>query len=237
MGRFLVPVALGFAILIFIFTKDIYRAVTALVVFCPCSLILATPTAIMATIRNATKKGILIKSGAAVEAVAKIDTLVMDKTGTLTYGELQVEDIAILDSSIDHQRFVNIIASAEKFSEHPLGKAIVAYSKSQGIIPKDPESFEMKTGRGVSAIIDGHKIQIGAKAIDQNIISNEPEALLYMEQMQGKGKTVLPVALDGKIIGMVSIADALRKEAASTLAELKTIGLSRIVMLLETIRL
>ena len=230
-ARILVPVALGFAILIFVFTKDISRAVTALVVFCPCSLILATPTAIMATIGNATKKGILIKSGAAVEAVAKIDTLVMDKTGTLTYGELQVEDIAILDSSIDHPRFVNIIASAEKFSEHPLGKAIVAYSKSQGIIPKDPESFEMKTGRGVSAIIDGHKIQIGAKAIDQNIISNEPEALLFMEQMQEKGKTVLPVALDGKIIGMVSIADALRKEAASTLAELKTIGLSRIVML------
>lgn len=89
-ARILVPVALGCAILIYIFTKDIYRAVTALVVFCPCSLILATPTAMMATIGNATKKGILIKSGAAVEATAKIDTLVMDKTGTLTYGEFQV---------------------------------------------------------------------------------------------------------------------------------------------------
>jgi len=230
-ARILVPVALGFAILIYIFTKDISRAVTALVVFCPCSLILATPTAMMATIGNATKKGILIKSGAAVEAVAKIDTLVMDKTGTLTYGELQVEDIAILDSSIDLPRFVNIIASAEKFSEHPLGKAIVAYSKSQGIIPKDPESFEMKTGRGVLAIVDGHKIQIGAKTIGQEIIINTPEAVSFMDHMQEKGKTVLPVALDDKIIGMVSIADALRKEANSTIAELKTIGLSRIVML------
>jgi Cu+-exporting ATPase len=230
-ARILVPVALGCAILIYIFTKDIYRAVTALVVFCPCSLILATPTAMMATIGNATKKGILIKSGAAVEATAKIDTLVMDKTGTLTYGELQVEDIAILDSNIDQPSFIRMIANAEKFSEHPLGKAIVAYSQSKGIIPKDPESFEMKTGRGVSATVGEHTIQIGVKTIDQEIIRSSSEAISFMDQMQEKGKTVLPVALDGKIIGMISIADVLRKEANSTIAELKAIGLSRIVML------
>ena len=102
-ARILVPVALGCTVLIYVLTKDIYRAVAALVVFCPCSLILATPTAMLATIGNATKKGILIKSGAAVEAVAKLDTLVMDKTGTLTYGQLRVEDVCVLDDGVSHE--------------------------------------------------------------------------------------------------------------------------------------
>ena len=230
-ARILVPIALGCAVLIYVLTKDIYRAVTALVVFCPCSLILATPTAMMATIGNATKKGILIKSGAAVEAVAKIDTLVMDKTGTLTYGQLQVENITILDENIDSMNFINLIASAEKFSEHPLGKAVLAYSQSQGIIAKDPETFEMQTGKGVVATVNGHKILIGEKTIGQDIINNNQEATIFIEKMQEKGKTVLPVALDGKIIGIVSIADVLRREAKSTIAELKKTGLSHIVML------
>ncbi|MGE5474682.1 MAG: heavy metal translocating P-type ATPase [Ignavibacteriales bacterium] len=230
-ARILVPVALGFAILILILTKDIYRAVTALVVFCPCSLILATPTAMMAAIGNATKKGILIKSGAAVEAAAKIDTFVMDKTGTLTYGKLQVEDIHILDESIDKKKFINLIASAEKFSEHPLGKAILTYSESQGITAEDPSTFETQTGKGVIATIDGHEIQIGEKIIGHDRIQESQDTLSLIEQMQSQGKTVLPVALDGKLVGIISIADVLRKETRDTISELKKIGLSRIIML------
>jgi Cu+-exporting ATPase len=230
-ARILVPIALGCALLIWLFTKDIYRAVTALVVFCPCSLILATPTAMMAAIGNATKKGILIKSGAAVEAIAKIDTLVMDKTGTLTYGALQVEDIHMIDKSIDYVNFVSLIASAEKYSEHPLGKAVLTYSQSKGITAKDPETFEMQTGKGVIATVDGHKILIGEKTIGQELIHKTPEAMYLIEQMQEQGKTVLPVALDGKLIGVISIADVLRTEAKDIISELKKIGLSRIVML------
>lgn len=230
-ARILVPVALGCALLIWLLTKDIYRAVAALVVFCPCALILATPTAMMAAIGNATKKGILIKSGAAVEAAAKIDTLVMDKTGTLTYGKLHVEDIHILDSSIDHTSFVNLIASAEKFSEHPLGKAVLAYSQSQGILAKDPEEFKTHTGKGVIATVDGHKVLIGEKAIGYELIDMHPDAMALIHQIQNQGKTVLPVALDERIIGIISIADVLRKEAKGTIAELKKNGISRIVML------
>ena len=230
-ARILVPVALGCAILIWLLTKDVYKAVTALVVFCPCSLVLATPTAMMATIGNVTKKGILIKSGAAVEALSKIDTFVMDKTGTLTYGTLQVDEIHILDKSIDHESFVSLVASAEKFSEHPLGKAVLAFSQSQGIIAKDPNAFEMQTGKGVSATVDGHKILIGEKIVGRELISITPEALPVIQQMYAQGKTVLPVAIDGKLIGLISIADVLRKEAISTIAELKKTGLPHIVML------
>jgi Cu+-exporting ATPase len=230
-ARILIPIALGCALLIWLLTKDIYRAVTALVVFCPCSLILATPTAMMAAIGNATKKGILIKSGAAVEAVAKIDTLVLDKTGTLTYGELQVEEIQILDKNIEQSRFVSLIASVEKFSEHPLGKAVMAYSQNLGILAADPDTFEMQAGKGVKAKVDGLEILIGEKMIEQEVFDKTTEARTLIRRMQDKGKTILPVALDGRIIGIISIADVLRKDAQSTIAELNKTGLSRIVML------
>lgn len=230
-ARILVPIALGFAVLIYFFTKDIYRAVTALVVFCPCSLILATPTAMMAAIGNATKNGILIKSGTAIEAVAKIDTLVLDKTGTLTYGKLQVDEMAIIDRRVEPSNFIEMVASAEKFSEHPLGKAIVAYSQSLGITINDPETFDMQAGKGVLATVDGHKLQIGVKTIDQALMEGDPQAALLVGRMQRDGKTALPVVLDGTIIGVVAIADALRQEARSTIAKLKKSGLSRIVML------
>ena len=230
-ARILVPVALGCALVIGLLTKDIYRAVTALVVFCPCSLVLATPTAMMAAIGTATQKGILIKSGAAIEAAAKIDTFVMDKTGTLTYGELQVEEIQILDKNFDSTEVTTLIARAEKFSEHPLGKAILTYSQKQGISVKDPDSFEMQPGKGIKATVDGQEIFIGEKMIEQEIFDKTPEAKTLISQMQKRGKTVLPVSLNGAIIAIISIADVLRKDAKSTIAELKKTGLSRIVML------
>lgn len=230
-ARILVPVALACTVVIYLLTKDIYRAVAALVVFCPCSLILATPTAMMATIGNATKKGILIKSGAAVEAVAKLDILVMDKTGTLTYGQLQVEDVRIVDDGVDAMSLWGLVASAEKFSEHPLGKAVLAHAHGLGITAEDPEAFEMRAGKGVAATVHGQEVLIGEKTVGQEMIDNSPEATAFIEQMQEEGKTALPVALDGKIIGILSVADVLRKEARGTVAELKKTGLSRIVML------
>ncbi|MCI1943808.1 heavy metal translocating P-type ATPase [Clostridium luticellarii] len=230
-ARILVPVALGCSILILIITRDIHRAVTALVVFCPCSLILATPTAIMAAIGNATKKGILIKSGSAVETAAKLDTIVMDKTGTLTYGKLRVENIVIFHDNIHKEDFIKLVASAEKFSEHPLGRAILKYSHQQGITAKDPDLFKMQAGKGVRATVEGHEILIGIKIIGQELIDSSPEISELVEETQKSGKTVLPVALDGTIIGIVSIADALRREAKLTISELKKVGISHLVML------
>jgi P-type Cu+ transporter len=230
-ARILVPIALGAALLIWLITKDLRRAVTALVVFCPCSLVLATPTAMMAAIGNATKKGLLIKSGAAVEAVSRLDTFVMDKTGTLTYGRLQVEDLVILDPGIERRRFIELVASAEKYSEHPLGKAIVAYARSQEISAVDPERFETQAGRGLAARVEGREVLIGEKTVGRGVLEARPEALGLIEGMEAQGKTILPVALDGRLIGIVAIADVLRKEAADAVARLKKAGIRRLVML------
>jgi heavy metal translocating P-type ATPase len=230
-ARILVPVALGCALLIWLITKDFYRAVTALVVFCPCALILAAPTAMMATIGNATKHGILIKSGAAVEATAKIDTLVLDKTGTLTHAALQVDDIHLFDKSLDRTRVLSLVASAEKYSEHPLGRAVLAYSQNQGIMAKDPEMFEMQAGRGVIATVEGQKVLIGEKIIGYELIRKAPRVMSDIERIQAAGKMALPVAIDGKLAGVIAIADALRKETRGMIAELKKAGLARIVML------
>jgi heavy metal translocating P-type ATPase len=230
-ARILVPVALGCALVIYLMTKDIYRAVTALVVFCPCSLILATPAAMMAAIGNATKKGILIKSGAAVEAASKMDTLVTDKTGTLTYGRLQVKDVITLDGSLSPGSLLSFVACAEKFSEHPVGKAIQAYCMDMGIAANDPESFDMRPGKGIAAHVDGHDIWIGEKIIEPSIWQKAPEALALMEKIQKEGITVLPVAMDGRLIGLVSLADTLRKEAKGALEELRKEGIKNIIML------
>lgn len=230
-ARILVPVALGCAVLIYILTKDIYRAVTALVVFCPCSLILATPTAMVAAIGNATKKGILIKSGAAVEALGKIDTLVMDKTGTLTYGNLEVEEIHIFDSDSDRNKVISMIASAEKFSEHPIGKAVTKYSENLGIKVKDPEDFKIHIGKGVVAQVDGHEIFIGEKVIEQEIINKEKNTYDLMKQMQDKGKTVLPFSIDGRVVGIITITDMIRIDAKKSIEEIRKYGELNIVMM------
>lgn len=230
-ARILVPVALSCALVIYLVTKDIYRAVTALVVFCPCSLILATPAAMMAAIGNATKKGILIKSGAAVEAASKMDTLVTDKTGTLTYGKLQVKDVIVLDGSLQSANLLGLVASAEKLSEHPVGKAITAYCMDQGIAAGDPESFEMRPGKGIIARVDGHAVLIGEKIVGPEILQKTPEAISLMEKMHRDGKTVLPVAMDGRLTGLVSLADTLRKEAKGALEDLRKEGIKNIVML------
>ena len=128
-ASWLVPVALLIAILAYLFTKNIITAVTVLVVFCPCALVLATPTAIMAAIGQATRHGVIIKSGEALEKMGKVDTIAFDKTGTLTYGRLDVSDIVVFDEAMSETALLSLTASAEAKSEPPLGKAIVACAR------------------------------------------------------------------------------------------------------------
>ena len=132
-ASWLVPVALLIAILAYVFTGNIVTGVTVLVVFCPCALVLATPTAIMAAIGQATKHGVIIKSGESLEKMGKVDTIAFDKTGTLTYGRLEVSDVIPFDSSLTEKELLTVTASAEAKSEHPLGKAIVARAKDQNL--------------------------------------------------------------------------------------------------------
>ena len=141
-ASWLVPVALLIAILAYVFTGNIVTAVTVLVVFCPCALVLATPTAIMAAIGQATKHGVIIKSGKALEKMGKVDTIAFDKTGTLTYGRLDVSDVIAFDETISETSLLSLAASAEAKSEHPLGKAIVAHAKAKEVSLTGSDAFK-----------------------------------------------------------------------------------------------
>ena len=149
-ATWLVPIALLIAIVAWIVTGNVERGVTVLVVFCPCALILATPTAIMAAIGQATKYGVLIKSGEALETLGGLNTLVFDKTGTLTYGNLEVSDIIPLKNDLNKMELLRIVASCEKLSEHPLAKSIVNKAKEFEMDIEEPNDFKMYPGKGVT---------------------------------------------------------------------------------------
>jgi len=153
-ATWLVPVALGIAIAAYWLTGEIIRAVTVLVVFCPCALVLATPTSIIAAIGQATKHGVIIKSGEALENMGKVDCIAFDKTGTLTYGNLTVSDFISFDSTLTDNDILSIAAATESYSEHPLGKAVVAYAQNSGIYIPKADNFSMIPGKGVQAFVN-----------------------------------------------------------------------------------
>ena len=153
-ATWIVIIALSAALLTWLITGQIIRAVTILVVFCPCALVLATPTAIMAAIGNATKHGFLVRVGDALERLAKVKIIAFDKTGTLTYGKPEVTAVKSVSDSIDENEIYRLVASAEQFSEHPLGKAVVnCYKKSSKTELAEAYNFNMIPGRGVCATV------------------------------------------------------------------------------------
>ena len=227
----LVPVALLIAVVTGIVTMDITRAVTVLVVFCPCALVLATPTAIMAGIGQATKHGVIIKSGEALEKMGKVDTIAFDKTGTLTYGKLQVSDIITFVNEVTENELLAIVASAESKSEHPLGKAIVSCAKEKEIQLSDCLDFKMFAGRGIYAKINGKKILCGNERFfaEQNIIP-ENEISKQLDTLRSQGKASVLVAAENKFIGVVALSDILRPEAAGMVESLKKMNTNTVLL-------
>lgn len=220
-ASWLVPVALLIAILTGLFTQDIVRAVTVLVVFCPCALVLATPTAIMAAIGQATKHGVIIKSGEALEKMGKVTTIAFDKTGTLTYGTLEVSDIIPFDKTISKRDLLALTASAEAKSEHPLGKAIVSYAREKGITLQDSESFEMQSGKGICAELSGTKLYCGnEKYILQNQIPIPQNAEHELEKLRVQGKASILIADNHSCFGILALSDVLRPEARTMVSKL-----------------
>jgi heavy metal translocating P-type ATPase len=196
------------------------RAVTVLVVFCPCAFVLATPTAVMAGIGNATKKGILIRSGDALERFAHVDTISFDKTGTLTLGKPSI--IAIV-SSLSSEELLGIAASLEVHSEHPLGKAIVA---AYGDKPKrNCGDFEVMVGVGVKGRIDGDVYEVG------KVGGAGKEQFAEQEKRDSeKGATLIYVNEEGVCLGYIALADTLKDDAAKTIGELKEEGIHPILL-------
>lgn len=230
-ASWLVPVALLIAVASFIIQRDIVVAVTVLVVFCPCALVLATPTAIMAAIGQATKHGVVIKSGEALEKMGKVDTVAFDKTGTLTYGKLQVSDVISLDEDITNDELISLVASAESRSEHPLGKAITAYAKEKAVALADPDNFKMDAGKGISATLNGKQILCGSeKYIREQGIEISDDVSQTLEVLRGQGKAVVIGAAVGKCIGIVALSDALRPDTADIARKLKDMEVDTVLL-------
>lgn len=230
-ASWLVPVALMIAIVTGFVTDDIVRAVTVLVVFCPCALILATPTAIMAAIGQATKHGVIIKSGEALEKMGKVDTITFDKTGTLTYGKLQVSDIISFDNRRDNDDILRMAASAETKSEHPLGKAIVndAVSKKMDIIPSS--DFKMTTGKGIAAVVAERKMICGNENfLTENGIKIENAVSDTIKKLRIEGKACILVAEENICIGIIALSDVLRPEAKAVIEKLSEMGTKTVLL-------
>ena len=220
-ASWLVPVALLIAILAYVFTGNIVTAVTVLVVFCPCALVLATPTAIMAAIGQATKHGVIIKSGEALEKMGKVDTIAFDKTGTLTYGRLDVSDLITFDETISETDLLSLAASAEARSEHPLGKAIVVYAKAKKAPLMEAAAFRMTAGKGIFAEVDNRSLLCGSeKFLKENGVSIDGEVQSTLERLRTQGKASVLVAEGPKSIGVLALSDVLRPEAKNMVSRL-----------------
>ncbi len=220
-ATWLVPVALAIAIVAWLVTGNIERGVTVLVVFCPCALILATPTAIMAAIGQATKYGVLIKSGEALETLGGLNTLVFDKTGTLTYGNLEVSDVISLKDDLPSEDLLKIVASCEKLSEHPLAKAIVKNAKEAQIDIEEPQDFKMYPGKGVTCTNSYGKIYAGnSKFLSEYNIDVDCQ----LDKLKHEGKASIIVALNDEVIGFIGLSDVIREDSKDMIERLHELG-------------
>ena len=236
---YLVPLACIIAIvtyLIFSFALDrpddaLIRAVTILVVFCPCALALATPTSIMAAIGQATKNGVLIKSGEALERMGTVNTVCFDKTGTITQGKLAVSDIKTFD--YDEKELLTLASTVESRSEHPIGKAVMSYAKANNINLLDLTHFVMEVGKGVVATINETQIFCGnEKLIEDNAkltISNEVANTI--SALREQGKAVIIITNTEKVIGVIGLSDEIKDSSKLAIESLNSTGISKTVLL------
>lgn len=231
-ATWIVVIALSAALLTWLATGLIIRAVTILVVFCPCALVLATPTAIMAAIGNATKHGFLVREGDALERLAAVKRVAFDKTGTLTYGTPRVTAVLSVSADYTEAMLYAYAASAEQLSEHPLGKAVVRCFRQEAsaeIIT--PEQFQMLPGRGVSALVNGKKILAGNEALlsEQDIVLSD-EVRTGAESCLSKGSTVIYVAAEEELIGYIVLSDTIRRESGQMICELSSLGVIPVLL-------
>ena len=229
-ATWLVPVALLIAIIAYIFTRDITRAVTVLVVFCPCALILATPTSIMAAIGQATKYGVMIKSGEALEILGKTDIITFDKTGTLTYGNLKVTDI-IPTKEYTKEEILKIAGSCEKLSEHPLAKALIEDINKKQIKLEEIKNFQMTPGKGIQATLNNKTIYCGnINFIKENNITIDKIITENLEKLRKQGKANIIIGTKQKTIGLIGLSDTIRENTDKMLENLKTLNTETILL-------
>ncbi len=230
-SRYFIPAIILIALGTFLVTGEIIRAITILIVACPCALVLGTPTAVVAAIGNAARRGILIKGGIYLEQMGRLKTLLMDKTGTLTEGRPKVLEMTAFDG-LDEKELLYWAAVAEKRSEHPLARAVTKKAEELGLSIPHPASFGNLRGKGVRAQWDSKAIVVGTSEMMRGEGVEIPEpAKEILELKQSEGMTSLLVAVDHRLLGLISIADTLREGAKEAIGRIREQGVSDIWML------
>jgi len=229
-AKFYTPAALILGALVWWWSGDILRAITILIVFCPCVMVLATPTALVASIGNAALRGSLVKKGATIEAMAKVTAVAFDKTGTLTFGQPKLTALQPLGESTEND-LLRLAAIAEKLSEHPLGRAVVQAALARELTIPDPNEFTVLPGLGVRARIEDGKVVIGRpRLLLSQGIPVDTDVLACAKNLAAVGRTVVLVARNNQIIGMLVLEDTLRPEASSVITRLKKLGIRTILV-------
>jgi heavy metal translocating P-type ATPase len=230
-ATWIVVIALTAAVLTFLFTHEIIRSVTILVVFCPCALVLATPTAIMAAIGNATKHGFLVREGDALERLARVSRITFDKTGTLTYGEPKVTGVYSTVPERTDRELYGILAAAEQYSEHPLGKAVVSCYKKDTAELLTASDFQMVPGEGVIAVVEERPVLAGnEKMLVSRKISIPQAAREAILAAQHAGCTVILIAIGGQFAGYGVLSDTVRSESGQMIQQLKQMGVQPVLL-------
>ena len=238
-AAYFVPFVMGMALLTFIiwmtasgdFTTALVRMIAVLVIACPCAMGLATPTSIMVGVGKGAENGILFKNSAALEEAHKITAVVLDKTGTITKGELAVTDLFLSDeSTVSKTELLRLAASAERGSEHPLGEAIVHEAEAQGLNLSIPAAFEAIAGHGIAADVDGRKVLLGNLRLmrqeEVGLNGLEPKA----EQIQNEAKTAMWLSVDGQASAVIGVADTIKEGSRQAVQKLHDLGLTVVMM-------
>lgn len=223
-ARWYVPASLFLAALVWWLTGDLVRGITVLIVFCPCALVLATPTAVAAAITHAARKAVLVKGGEFMEAIGQVHLVALDKTGTLTVGKPKVTEVIPLDTLLPEE-LLRLAAGAERFSEHPLGQAILQAAKERQLPLPEPTTVRLVPGRGVEAHLNGQRVLVGRLPwlLEQGVSESEL-VRQHLTQLEGQGQTVLPIAVNERVVGLIALRDTLRPEVKDAVAALKRLG-------------
>jgi P-type Cu+ transporter len=206
------------------FTFALLNTVAVLIIACPCAMGLATPTSIMVGTGKGAESGILIKGGEALEGAHKLDTVVLDKTGTLTKGEPELTDV-VAQNGMRKEELLRLVASAERSSEHPLGEAIVGGAKDRGVALAEADTFEAISGGGIRARVEGREVLAGSSRFLSESGVHGDDLVARGEEMAREGKTPIFVAVDGEAAGLVGVADVVRDESGEAVERLHSLGL------------
>jgi Cd2+/Zn2+-exporting ATPase len=225
------PTMLTLALLVWVITDEVLRAVTVLVVACPCALVIATPTAVVAGIGNAARRGILIKGGVVLEIIGKLTTFVFDKTGTLTYGAPTVRFVKGF-AGVSEKEVLSLAGTAERYSEHPLAEAVLKRCRDEEAWPFEPEDTEVIVGRGVIAKKDQKEIIVGNERLfEERGLLITPEARQFLDDTATAGSTGVLVANEANIIGGIAVADILKNDVHVSIKDIRKLGIKKVLML------